>query len=155
MPDVTLNELREAEFALRNAGQSGDVAAMLRAAQDYQITKLKLDAAQARDVLSAARDLLDRAMGLLTEQASTETSEATPRSEAHARKVEGVSVFRRYKGNRYEGVLLPNGELRWNGVTYGAPSPAAMAITGTQINGWKWWKFNDPKFGERDISSLR
>lgn len=49
---------------------------------------------------------------------------------------------------RYKGVLhggkVENGALVVNGQRYSSPSPAAISITGSSVNGWLFWECRRP-----------
>ncbi len=66
-----------------------------------------------------------------------------------------IPIFARYKGRRFQAVLLPNHHVRLAGQEYRSPSGAARSITGSQVNGWRFWYYVDEKGLERSIDSLR
>jgi len=68
-----------------------------------------------------------------------------------------LPIFNVYKGKRVEAELLNrSGSTRMEKVIYQSPSPAAVKVTETQVNGWAWWKFIDPRTNEeRPIDVLR
>ncbi|MBK6708880.1 MAG: restriction endonuclease [Chloroflexi bacterium] len=49
-----------------------------------------------------------------------------------------------------EAVLLnPEGQVKWNGQVYDSPSGAAKAAKGvTAVNGWKFWRYQNPETGK-------
>jgi len=49
-----------------------------------------------------------------------------------------------------EAVLLnPEGQVQWDGQVYDSPSGAAKAAKGvTAVNGWKFWRYQQPETGE-------
>jgi hypothetical protein len=49
----------------------------------------------------------------------------------------------RYKG-RYYVAVVDNGALVYGDERYDSPSPAAVAITGNSVNGWKFWQCRVP-----------
>jgi hypothetical protein len=51
----------------------------------------------------------------------------------------GTDFRAAYKGQVYR-ARVEEGALVYKGKRYTSPSPAAMTITGTQINGWKFWE---------------
>jgi hypothetical protein len=55
----------------------------------------------------------------------------------------GTEFRGRYKGRAYAGTV-EKGALVVEGKRYSSPSPAAMAITGTQTDGWKFWECRRP-----------
>jgi len=48
-----------------------------------------------------------------------------------------------YKGQMYTGTVQ-NGALVLNGKRFSSPSAAAIEITGTPINGWRFWECLQP-----------
>src|SRR4051812_21048006 len=56
----------------------------------------------------------------------------------------GGTEFRaRYKGKVHNGIV-ENGGLVVNGKRFESPSPAAMSITGSSNNGWRFWQCRRP-----------
>ena len=54
------------------------------------------------------------------------------------------SEFRaEYKGQIYSGTAK-DGKLEVNGGLFSTPSAAAMSITGSNVNGWRFWKCRLP-----------
>ena len=53
----------------------------------------------------------------------------------------GQKIFISYKGKRYEAEITTTGKLKllYDNTTWDSLSEAATHITGTSINGWKWW----------------
>lgn len=71
-----------------------------------------------------------------------------------------IPIFARYRGTRYEAILsLKQMGTGQRCVCYGGqwhtPSRAAGIITGTMVNGWKWWRWRDQSGAERYIDDLR
>ena len=70
-----------------------------------------------------------------------------------------LMVEARHRGKTYVGELLDlTGTLRFEGKEYSKPSIAAkiIATEWKQVNGWKFWKYEDPETGEWEyISKLR
>ncbi len=70
-----------------------------------------------------------------------------------------LNIEAEHKGKTYVGELLDmQGKLRWNGQEYITPSTAAKAIAvdWKQVNGWKFWKYENPESKEWEyISNLR
>ncbi len=64
-----------------------------------------------------------------------------------------------HRGQTYSGELLDlKGNVRWNGLEYATPSGAAKAIATDwkEVNGWKFWKYENPENEEWEyISNLR
>ncbi len=67
----------------------------------------------------------------------------------------GTGFRATYKGQVYR-AEVKEGALVYKGERYTSPSPAAMKVTGTQINGWRFWECKMPD-SERwvPISRLR
>ena len=55
----------------------------------------------------------------------------------------GTEFRATYKGQVYR-AKVEEGALMYDGKRFTSPSPAAMAITGTQINGWPFWECKMP-----------
>lgn len=70
-----------------------------------------------------------------------------------------LAVEARHRGKTYIGELLDlTGTMRFDGKEYFKPSIAAkiIATEWKQVNGWKFWKYEDPESGEWEyISELR
>lgn len=70
-----------------------------------------------------------------------------------------LAIEARHRGQTYSGELLDlKGNIRWNGQEYVTPSTAAKVIATDwkQVNGWMFWKYEDPESGEWEyISKLR
>ena len=67
-----------------------------------------------------------------------------------------LSISRVYKHTRIEATLLPGWRVQLNGAVYPSPSAAAVAVSGHPENGWRTWKYQDPRTGQiRIIDSLR
>ena len=70
-----------------------------------------------------------------------------------------LAIEARHRGQTYLGELLDlQGRVRFNGQEYATPSSAAKAIATSwrEVNGWKFWKYQNPENREWEyISSLR
>lgn len=55
----------------------------------------------------------------------------------------GTEFSVEYKGEFYE-ARVENGALVYDGKRYTSPSAAAMDITGTNVNGWRFWNCKLP-----------
>lgn len=55
----------------------------------------------------------------------------------------GTQFRARHKGRVYEAEVR-DGALVYNGERFTSPSPAATAVTGTNVNGWKFWECRFP-----------
>lgn len=84
---------------------------------------------------------------LQLEPSPSETPSTGPRGQAWV--VKGKSYppsteFRgKYKGKYYT-ARVENGALVYQGRRFDSPSPAAMEITGTSVNGWRFWECRRP-----------
>ena len=58
----------------------------------------------------------------------------------------GTEFRATYKGQMYS-AKVENGYLVYNGQRYTSPSPAAIAVTGNSVNGWKFWECKMPGSG--------
>jgi len=60
----------------------------------------------------------------------------------------GTEFSAEYKGKRYSGIVI-DGKLELsNGNKFATPSAAAMHLTGTNVNGWRFWKCRTPGASE-------
>ncbi len=57
--------------------------------------------------------------------------------------LEGKRLWKRFKGKDYF-AEVKNGKFIIDDKAFDSPSRAAMYITGTFVNGWLFWKYNDP-----------
>jgi len=67
----------------------------------------------------------------------------------------GAKLRARYRGAAHHATVTDHG-IELEGNQYGSPSKAAGAVTGTNVNGWRFWECQLP--GEtdwRDLSELR
>jgi hypothetical protein len=56
---------------------------------------------------------------------------------------EGTEFRAKYKG-QFHSARVENGALTLRGKRFDSPSPAAMTITGGNVNGWKFWECRFP-----------
>lgn len=63
----------------------------------------------------------------------------------------GTELRAEYKGKMFTAAIV-NGVWTQDGKTYGSPSAAAYAITGSGINGWVFWSVKRP--GDASWTSL-
>jgi len=56
-------------------------------------------------------------------------------------------LFAEYAGRSIK-ATIENGSIVLNGEAFQSPSAAAASITGSQINGWKFWKVKHPESNE-------
>ena len=104
-------------------------------------------------------DVLREILGLGPAPIPNANAEAKPGGQPWVSK--GVSFphgteFRStYKGREITGVVA-NGALVVDGKRHNSPSSAAVAVTGTSVNGWLFWECKMPsQSGWRAISGLR
>ncbi len=101
------------------------------------------------------RRLVDVARDLLSEEQAVqrEAPAPPPVSSTHSQQTDqewmhrDIAVFAQVKGQRYEGVLLPDHSVRVNGRLFDTPSAAGMDLMNYNVNGWLWWKFRHPHTG--------
>ena len=59
-----------------------------------------------------------------------------------------IEVFHYSYGKRqHSGMLFRDRTITVNGIRHDHVSPAAMSITGNNVNGWTWWWYEDPVSG--------
>jgi hypothetical protein len=56
----------------------------------------------------------------------------------------GTELRARYKGYQYYGAITNDQWIDSDGRSYSSPSAAASAITGTNVNGWRFWEAKRP-----------
>lgn len=56
----------------------------------------------------------------------------------------GTELRARYKGQQYSAQILDGKWLNLDGLEFNSPSAAASAITGTTVNGWRFWEAKRP-----------
>jgi len=68
---------------------------------------------------------------------------------------DGLRLRKRFKGRMLE-ARVDNGKILYDGNTYPSPSGAAVAATGTNVNGWRFWEYFDDTSGVwRTLDYLR
>jgi hypothetical protein len=104
-------------------------------------------------------DVLRELLGLPSRSAAPQTAGAPPAAGEWV--VKGVrfpagSEFRAtYKGQTWL-ARVEGGALVLEGKRHDTPSAAAMSITGTQVNGWRFWEARLPgQPGWKTIESMR
>lgn len=60
---------------------------------------------------------------------------------------DGTRFKRIYKGKEYQAEVR-GGQIALDGKKYKSPSGAAMAITGSPVNGWRFWQVKKPEDSE-------
>ena len=104
-------------------------------------------------------DVIRELLGLGQGKASATKEAAGPSPEdwvAKGVRFPGGTEFRaNYKGKVHT-ARVEGGALAVNGKQYDSPSAAAMAITGSPVNGWRFWECRLPgKSSWQFIESLR
>lgn len=68
----------------------------------------------------------------------------------------GIEIFANFNKHEHFAIYFTQNKVVYEGEVYKSVSAAGAAITGSQINGWKFWKFKDPKTGKiHPINKLR
>ncbi len=58
----------------------------------------------------------------------------------------GKVIYASYKGKEYKAWVCGNARIKYNGKYYDSPSIAGIAVTHKKtINGWRFWKYKNPK----------
>jgi len=69
---------------------------------------------------------------------------------------EGLKIYKEYKNIKLEAEIIENNKIKFNEKIYNSPSSAAIAAIQSAgsnrrtINGWKFWKYKDPKTGKEE-----
>jgi len=59
-------------------------------------------------------------------------------------------IYAKYKGKDYDAIVLGrNGTIKYGNKIFSSPSLAAKEITKGSTDGWRFWKYKDPKTGEK------
>lgn len=61
---------------------------------------------------------------------------------------DGLEIFATYKGHKHFAIYFSETKILYNNEYYKSPSLAGATITGSQINGWRFWKYLDKKTGK-------
>lgn len=103
-------------------------------------------------------DVLRQLLGLPSKRELTPASGSTAPGEWITKGVRfpgGAELRARHKGQTWLG-RVEGGALVVNGTRYDTPSAAAVAITGSPVNGWTFWECRLPGQSEwKIIKSLR
>lgn len=98
---------------------------------------------------SSYNDVLRDMLDLTNQEFKPYSALEMPSAEPGAWQIKGKvypagTQFRaKYKGLEYHGIVR-NGALEVNDKHFGSPSAAAGAITGTSVNGWRFWDVRRP-----------
>jgi hypothetical protein len=60
-----------------------------------------------------------------------------------------------YKGNEHKATVNDDGTITVNGKTFNSPSRAGKEITGREVDGWTFWKYEVPGVGLKKLDTLR
>jgi predicted CopG family antitoxin len=91
-------------------------------------------------------DVIRDLLGLGQKKASAAKENSAFQSDLVAKGVRfpvGTDFQANYKGQTYTG-RIDGGKLVINGKSYSSLSAAAVAITGSPVNGWRFWKCRLP-----------
>lgn len=104
------------------------------------------------DVIRELLGLEQAKVNQITEAATSSTSDWIAKG---VRFPSGTEFRATYKGTIRTG-RVENGALVVNGKSYDSPSAAAVSITGSPVNGWRFWECKMPgKASWQLIESLR
>jgi len=68
----------------------------------------------------------------------------------------GKVIYASYKGKDYKAWICSNARIKYNGKYYDSPSIAGIAATRKKrLNGWRFWKYKNPKGELVYIDALR
>ena len=128
----------------RAATQQGDFDTM-----EVELERQK-NLVSARQQLEGLQELWPRLVG------EHQSARRSKRAKPLTIPAEGLPIFARYKGRRFEAVLLPDHHVRFGEKEYGSPSGAGLVIVDSKtLNGWRFWHYVDDKGLEHPISDLR
>lgn len=60
----------------------------------------------------------------------------------------GLEIFAKYKGHDHYAVYFSPTKVLLDNVYHKSPSKAAVAVSGSQVNGWSFWKYKDERTGK-------
>jgi hypothetical protein len=60
-----------------------------------------------------------------------------------------------YKGIEYKATVNDDGTITVNDKTFNSPSRAGKEITGREVDGWTFWKYEVPGVGLKKLDTLR
>jgi len=60
-----------------------------------------------------------------------------------------------YKGVEHKATVNENGTITVNGKTFNSPSRAGKEVTGREVDGWTFWKYEVPGVGLKKLDTLR
>jgi hypothetical protein len=79
------------------------------------------------------------------------------------KRVPGLAAFQNrpeelvviYKGVTHKATVNPDGTITVNGKTFNSPSRGGKEITGREVDGWTFWKYEVPGEGLKKLDTLR
>lgn len=108
---------------------------------DFEVFK-ELTARRATEAMTE-NDVIRKLLGLKTNATSHQPLTPQPSGLAWVSKgvafPEGTQFRATYKGQQHTGTV-EDGALIVTGERYTSPSAAAVAITGSPVNGWRFWE---------------
>ena len=125
---------------------------------DFDVFKAITARRSSEDVTE--NDVLREVFGLPRQASATTPSRRVPADSADwvakgVRFPAGTEFRAIYKGQTYL-ARVEGGALVLDGKRYDSPSPAAVSITGSAVNGWRFWEARLPgQSGWKMIESLR
>lgn len=69
--------------------------------------------------------------------------------------LEGTMIRCTYKGRQTEAQIDGQGRITLNGKVFNSPSRAAVSVTNRPMNGWTFWKYQDPNGKWVPLDTLR
>jgi hypothetical protein len=60
-----------------------------------------------------------------------------------------------YKGTEHKATVNADGTITVNGKTFNSPSRAGKEITGREVDGWTFWRYEAPGEGLKKLDALR
>ena len=60
-----------------------------------------------------------------------------------------------YKGTEHKATVNDDGTITVNDKTFNSPSRAGKEITGREVDGWTFWKYEVPGVGLKKLDTLR
>jgi hypothetical protein len=60
-----------------------------------------------------------------------------------------------YKGTEHKATVNSDGTITVNGKTFNSPSRAGKEVTGREVDGWTFWRYEVPGEGLKKLDTLR
>lgn len=134
-------------FSLRNERRE-DTSKMTYTQIDVDFDVWKAITTRRTSAQMTENDVLRGLLGLI-EGTKNETPKAATEAPTKMWETKGVQFpvgteFRAtYKGREYRATIIESG-IDYDGSTYKSVSGAAHAVTGNQVNGWRFWECRRP-----------